>query len=117
MNIGEYQKQAAGTDRVDAGPSANYSVYYLGVLGEIGSFLSEIKKSIRDGDLYTGYQENLSEELGDMLWYVARLATLHNIELQECEPHEIDHALVAVKLQGRLELPVTHFVLQRLVFR
>lgn len=93
MNIGEYQKQTIGTDQVGASAAANYTVYYLGVLGEIGSFLSEIKKSIRDGDLYTGYQENLSEELGDMLWYIARLATLHQIELQACEPHEIDESI------------------------
>jgi hypothetical protein len=65
-------------------------VYYLGVLGELGSFLSEIKKSIRDGGLYTGYQGNLSEELGDMFWYVARLASFHHVELRQCDSDDFN---------------------------
>ena len=53
------------------------------MLGELGSLVAEKKKQLRDGDAYTGSQQNLAEELGDMFWYVARSATLAGIDLSE----------------------------------
>ena len=83
MNLQEFQKRTEQTDNIDLTRPRGSSVLSFGVLGEFGSFLSEIKKSARDGDMYIGYQENVLEELGDMLWYIARLASTHNIQLLE----------------------------------
>ena len=55
----------------------------LGLVGESGVLLSEYKKKLRDGDNYTGFTENLKEELGDLLWYVANIASKFNINLNE----------------------------------
>ncbi len=84
MRIADYQNLAETTDKIAQYGIQDRSVYYLGAIGELGTFLSEIKKSIRDGDSYSGYKENISEELGDMFWYIARLASLQNIELENC---------------------------------
>jgi NTP pyrophosphatase (non-canonical NTP hydrolase) len=81
MNLQQFQDRAAETDRIDVSKPRGSLAYFFGTLGELGSFLSEIKKSARDGELYTGYQNNLSEELGDMLWYIARLASTHKVQL------------------------------------
>lgn len=64
--------------------SAALSYLALG-LGEAGEVQGKIKKLIRDGDAYddkTGYvtmtpeqRDAILAEMGDLLWYVAQLAT------------------------------------------
>jgi len=55
----------------------------LGLIGEIGSVAAEHKKRLRDGQSYFSFQEKFKEELGDVLWYVARLAGDMNIPLED----------------------------------
>jgi NTP pyrophosphatase (non-canonical NTP hydrolase) len=55
----------------------------LGLFGEIGSLLSELKKKQRDTDSYSGYEASVVEELGDVLWYFSILATRAQITLSE----------------------------------
>ena len=55
----------------------------LGLVGEAGVLLSEYKKKLRDGDSYTSFKDSLKEELGDLLWYVANIATKFDINLNE----------------------------------
>ena len=45
----------------------------MGLLGEVGSIVSEIKKKIREGGGYSIQSEQLLEEFGDFLWYFVRL--------------------------------------------
>ena len=58
-------------------------VPYLGLVGEIGSVITEIKKKIRDGLKYRDFKQNLSEELGDVLWYLTTIATRNGLSLEE----------------------------------
>lgn len=81
MNINTYQQQAAKTaiyqDKV---------VYpTLGLAGEAGEIANKVKKILRDnsGDLGESVRQNLIDELGDVLWYVAALATDLKVELSE----------------------------------
>ena len=46
----------------------------LGLFGEIGSLLSEVKKKQRDRASYVGYAAAVVEELGDVLWYITAIA-------------------------------------------
>lgn len=46
----------------------------LGLVGEIGSLLSETKKKQRDASSYLGYEGSVVEEMGDVLWYMSVLA-------------------------------------------
>lgn len=88
MNINEYQKQAAET--------AIYQdkIIYptLGLTGEAGEIANKVKKILRDnaGEIVEDVRQNLISELGDVLWYVAALATDLKVELSEVANKNID---------------------------
>jgi NTP pyrophosphatase (non-canonical NTP hydrolase) len=66
----------------------------LGLMSEVGEMASKMKKEIRDGTEFT--TEDFVKELGDILWYVAQLASFKEVYLSE-----VAQANVA-KLQDRL---------------
>jgi NTP pyrophosphatase (non-canonical NTP hydrolase) len=78
----EYQQQAQRTDlrRVD-NPDITFPL--LGLFGETGSLLSEVKKKQRDQVAYIGYEDSVLEELGDVLWYLAAVSSRANLGLDE----------------------------------
>ena len=86
MNLNSYQREAQKTDRVPARGStlteANLIVPLLGLAGETGELLSEYKKHLRDGDSHQLFKERISEELGDLLWYIANVAAKFNLTLE-----------------------------------
>ena len=84
MLFSEYQKEAKKTiqDYIK-GKEANKIVPFLGLIGEAGSVITELKKSLRDGSSYIKYNIKLKEELGDVLWYVSTIATENNLLLEE----------------------------------
>jgi len=84
MEFSLYQQEAKKTiqDYIQ-GKEANKLVPFLGLIGEAGSVITELKKNLRDGDGYTNYNNKLKEELGDLLWYIATIATENNIDLDE----------------------------------
>src|SRR6266850_1396407 len=73
MDIDRYQKEALRTDRVPM----------LGLAGETGQLLSEYKKHLRDGEAHRLFKDRVSEELGDLLWYVANVASKFDLTLDE----------------------------------
>src|ERR1700674_468072 len=85
MDFDSYQKKALATDRVPAraGPDDALSliVPMLGLAGETGQLLSEYKKHLRDGEAHRLFKERVSEELGDLLWYVANVASKFDLSL------------------------------------
>ena len=84
MHFTEYQELAKWTAIYPVGYKKVYPA--LGLCGEAGEVAEKIKKSIRDGIDY-GYEEEfkaeLTKELGDVLWYVAALASDLDISLNE----------------------------------
>lgn len=88
MKLNTYQREAQKTDRV---PSRQESgdvgtdlvVPLLGLAGETGELLSEYKKHLRDGDSHLLFRERVSEELGDLLWYVANVAAKFDLKLDD----------------------------------
>lgn len=87
MDLRQYQDEARGTDRVPTpvtGPSdMSVIVPLLGLAGEAGGLLSEYKKYLRDGAAHRLFKERVSEELGDILWYVANVATKFDLDLDD----------------------------------
>ncbi|WP_186266933.1 nucleoside triphosphate pyrophosphohydrolase family protein [Burkholderia gladioli] len=88
MNLNTYQREAQKTDRVplrhksdDAG--SDLVVPLLGLAGEAGELLSEYKKHLRDGDSHLLFRDRVSEELGDLLWYVANVAAKFDLKLDD----------------------------------
>ncbi|MEM1010630.1 MAG: nucleotide pyrophosphohydrolase [Planctomycetota bacterium] len=55
----------------------------LGLAGEAGSLLSEYKKWLREGKSYLPFQDQVSEELGDIMWYVATIASRNNLSIED----------------------------------
>lgn len=83
MEFSEYQNNAKSTiqDYVK-GKEVNKIVPFLGLIGEAGSVISELKKNLRDGNAYINYSNKLQEELGDVLWYISTIATENNLSLE-----------------------------------
>lgn len=82
LTIAAYQAEAGKTDqRRQEDPSLDFPL--LGLFGETGSLLSEVKKKQRDPIAYLGYEASVLEELGDVLWYLAALAARANLGLDE----------------------------------
>jgi len=91
MNFKEYQKQASKTIQDYAkGKDESKLIPFLGLIGEAGSVISELKKRLRDGDTYTNYDNKLKEELGDVLWYISTIATQYKIDLEEIAEHNLN---------------------------
>lgn len=81
MDFNEYQKFAKKTeylsDRQERAIFGNNLVNAtLGITGEAGEFADKIKKLYRDkgGKMDAETKKDLLYELGDMLWYMAKMA-------------------------------------------
>lgn len=76
MLVNEYIESAAATAIYpDQGKNTVYPV--LGLCGEAGEVCEQAKKMLRDdrGELTPERQGKFKKELGDVLWYVAAVAT------------------------------------------
>jgi NTP pyrophosphatase (non-canonical NTP hydrolase) len=94
MNLDEYQRVAHETDqqprseRTQASgssvqPERSEVVPLLGLVGEVGSLLGEYKKLLRDGIIHRKFRDEVAEEPGDILWYVANVATKYDLRLSD----------------------------------
>ncbi len=98
MNFNDYQTKSRKT----AGyPAIGYPVIYptLGLVNEAGEVAGKIKKVFRDkgGEINEETREALKAELGDVLWYLAQVATELNLSLDEIAEYNI------AKLYDRLD--------------
>lgn len=100
MHLNEYQVASRGT----AGyPNQGYNLIYpaLGLAGEAGETVDKIKKLWRNKGFVAGIQLDQDErmsiikEMGDVLWYLAALATELGVGLDEVATTNLD------KLQDR----------------
>lgn len=81
LTMKTYAAQALSTDRRSDNGSLTFPL--LGLFGETGSLLSEVKKKQRDRTSYIGYAGAVVEELGDVLWYLTVTASRANLGLNE----------------------------------
>ncbi len=98
MNFTDYQTKSRATAKY---PVIGHGVIYptLGLVNEAGEVAGKIKKVFRDkdGEISAETREALKAELGDVLWYLAQVATELELSLDE-----IAEANIA-KLLSRLE--------------
>ena len=84
MLLSDYQSRSRATAVY---PSAGDNLLYptLGLCGEAGEVAEKIKKMVRDDDgvLSDERRAALSKELGDVLWYVAQIATEADLDLDD----------------------------------
>ena len=103
MHLSDYQQRSRATAVYpDAGSNLTYPA--LGLCGEAGEAAEKVKKAIRDdgGELTPERRDALAAELGDVLWYVAQLATEAGLDLDEIAGANLD------KLLSRQERAVLH---------
>ncbi|HEV2975752.1 MAG TPA: nucleoside triphosphate pyrophosphohydrolase family protein [Solirubrobacteraceae bacterium] len=90
MELSEYQHRSRSTAHYPRTDSLTYPA--LGLAGEAGEFADHAKKVIRDdgGDVTPQRREAMAKELGDVLWYVAQLATELGLELEQIAQDNLD---------------------------
>ena len=71
----QYREDAERTDQL-AGKPKHVELLAAGLFGETGGILAELKKRSREDAAYPADEERLVEEVGDFLWYFARLTTV-----------------------------------------
>ncbi len=102
-SFNEYQKESRKTAEYK---TIGHKIIYptLGLLGETGEVAEKIKKIFRDHDakISPEQQELLSKELGDVLWYLAQMATELDLTLENIAKQNLE------KLNSRLERGVIH---------
>jgi NTP pyrophosphatase (non-canonical NTP hydrolase) len=94
MLLSDYQRRSRATAVYpDAGSNLTYPA--LGLCGEAGETAEKVKKVIRDdaGVLTDQRREALAAELGDVLWYLAQLATEAGLELDVIAEQNLDKLL------------------------
>ncbi|HEX4186886.1 MAG TPA: nucleoside triphosphate pyrophosphohydrolase family protein [Solirubrobacteraceae bacterium] len=97
MELSEYQQRSRRTAEY---PREAWLAYpALGLAGEAGEVAEHAKKAIRDdgGRIREERRAAMSKELGDVLWYVAQLATELGLELEEVARENLE------KLSSRQE--------------
>lgn len=90
MHFSEYQKVAQKTDQMPFRETGSKEermkalmLPLLGLAGESGTLLTHFKRYIRDGEAYSFFNQRVQEELGDILWNVANIATKANLDLDK----------------------------------
>jgi NTP pyrophosphatase (non-canonical NTP hydrolase) len=108
MDFDEYQKASRKTALY---PNVGDNVPYitLGLAGESGEVAEKVKKLIRDhnfkhvSDISEDQKDELIKELGDILWYIAQMATELGRPLEEVAVKNIEKThsrLAREKLHG-----------------
>ncbi len=90
MEFNDYQYEASKTAVYpDIGSNISYPV--LGLAGEAGEICNKVKKIFRDagGIITNEKREDLSTEVGDVLWYVAALCQELNIEMDDVAQYNL----------------------------
>lgn len=112
--LNEYQAQAMTTCKPT---SHNYVYMAEGMVGEMGEFTSKVAKAIRKGEVaindnqlmavnsdmdMTELMNGLKGELGDILWFVAGLASVFGWNLEDVG-YENLLKLQSRKARGKIE--------------
>lgn len=83
LTFSDYERLASRTDVSPGRDLKGMMVPLLGLAGEVGSLLSEHKKHLREGDRYSVFTHQVAEEIGDILWYLANIASKSGLSLGE----------------------------------
>jgi len=84
MNFQEYQEKSRKT-ALYPNVGENFIYPTLGLAGEAGEVAEKVKKVIRDkgGMVDDDTRKDIQKELGDVLWYVAQIASELKLSLDE----------------------------------
>jgi NTP pyrophosphatase (non-canonical NTP hydrolase) len=94
MHFNVYQKKTRITDvgvHPEHGLSPGWVYYVLGIAGETGELVEKVKKHFRDdyGQMTEEKKQEIIKEMGDCLWYHARLADVLGINFDDVAKENI----------------------------
>lgn len=95
MDFSDYQSMATRTDQRPGGDTGALLFPIIGLASEIGSLTRHVKKWLRDGEAYELFTSEMADELGDILWYSANVATKLGLDLGDIARSNLD------KVEGR----------------
>lgn len=72
MRVDDYQREAIKSDTSQGAATARYLL--LGLFGEAGGVLTAVKKRERDDETTARYLLQITEEIGDLLWYISAVS-------------------------------------------
>lgn len=75
MEAENYQTKAQQTSKINWSEHQSADILVLGLIGEVGSLATVLKKHLRDKDAYLDYEGHVLEEIGDILWYITTSAS------------------------------------------
>ena len=96
ISLSDFERNAIATDQLEP----RLETALLGLVGEVGSLVSALKKKRRDTDGFLGYHDAVLEELGDVLWYVSAVARRGGTALEDV----LSRAIGDAAAQGTLTL-------------
>jgi NTP pyrophosphatase (non-canonical NTP hydrolase) len=83
MELDDYQALAQQTDRTRGRIDDEARLIpLLGLAGEAGQLMAEYKKRLRDGPSHVYFVDQVAEELGDILWYIANVAEKYGLSME-----------------------------------
>lgn len=88
MDIKEYQERSKRTLNKELSIQEVLGNMGLGLTGEAGEVADIIKKH-----LYQGHDlniEDIKDELGDVMWYIANLCTACGLDLEDVLEHNVE---------------------------
>ncbi len=92
MKFNEYQDQTALTAKYPKEKALDYCT--LGLVGEAGEIANKVKKVIRDNrPVDDAFRADMKAEIGDVLWYVARLADELGLPLEDIATYNMEKLL------------------------
>ena len=91
MQLNEYQQRSKRTLNTDLIMEDQLTNYCLGVAGEAGEVADIIKKAIYHGHVLS--PDKIVEELGDVLFYVAAIASTLHVNLDEIAEKNVEKLL------------------------
>lgn len=91
-----YQSDASKTDVSRGQDSASFLL--LGLFGEAGSVLAEVKKRERDRTRPALYRARIAEEVGDVLWYISAVANRNAIKLSQIAALALERRKINVSI-------------------
>ena len=88
LTLNEYQKLAARTAGAGKQGEHRQIIAALGLAGEAGEFANMIKKMTAHG--HPTSKEEMADELGDIMWYLAEAATSCGLTMNEVAEMNVD---------------------------
>lgn len=103
LSFAEYQQRSRATAQY---PAIGHAIIYpaLGLVNEAGEVAGKVKKIFRDkgGEIGAAERAQISAELGDVLWYLAQLATELGLSLEEVAQGNLEK-LAARQARGTIQ--------------